>query len=360
MAWLDDYFRAWAFKVAGVLQPKRATVNFTGVVATDDEPNDTLTLAVSGGGAAPTGTGFRHVTSGVEDAASKLVVNADVDGAAAIAVSKLAPGTNGYVLTTTGGVAVWAAPGGGGSPGGSTGEVQTNGGGSFAGATNVIAGANYVSIGASPAGAGNVRLPSAATIQAGSFVFLDTGDGQCRFGNGGAPAGYVFHDGGNFGWYAGAYRFYSNTTGFAFFSSGDFGGGSDVIFVANCSAAPTTSPTGGGILYAEGGAGKWRGSSGTVTTFAPADPHCPTCGRDFAIEHRNAEHDEHLSLCLPCLVDALRDAGVDAKKFLISEKRGATKAAWDASHAAAKARDAAAEAERLAAARPRKGAADAR
>jgi hypothetical protein len=34
--------------------------------------------------------------------------------------------------------------------------------------------------------------------------------------------------------------------------------------------APTTNPTGGGFLYSEGGALKWRGSSGTVTTIAPA------------------------------------------------------------------------------------------
>jgi hypothetical protein len=42
------------------------------------------------GGTAPTGTGFRHVTGGTEDAASKLVENADVHAAAAIAESKLA------------------------------------------------------------------------------------------------------------------------------------------------------------------------------------------------------------------------------------------------------------------------------
>lgn len=38
----------------------------------------------------PTGTGFTHITAGVQDAAAKLVVNADVDAAAAIALSKLA------------------------------------------------------------------------------------------------------------------------------------------------------------------------------------------------------------------------------------------------------------------------------
>lgn len=40
--------------------------------------------------ATPTGTGFRHVTAGVEDAAAVLVTDDDVDAAAAIAESKLA------------------------------------------------------------------------------------------------------------------------------------------------------------------------------------------------------------------------------------------------------------------------------
>lgn len=48
------------------------------------------------------------------------------------------------------------------------------------------------------------------------------------------------------------------------------GSGTAVIFIGNRSAAPSTNPTGGGILYAESGALKYRGSSGTVTTIAPA------------------------------------------------------------------------------------------
>lgn len=46
----------------------------------------------------PTGTGFRHVASGVEDAAVKLVENADVHASAAIAVTKLAAGSANTVL----------------------------------------------------------------------------------------------------------------------------------------------------------------------------------------------------------------------------------------------------------------------
>lgn len=48
-------------------------------------------------------------------------------------LSKLAAGTNTHVLTLSGGVPTWAAPsGGGGTPGGSTTEVQYNSSGSFA------------------------------------------------------------------------------------------------------------------------------------------------------------------------------------------------------------------------------------
>jgi hypothetical protein len=42
-----------------------------------------------------------------------------------------------------------------------------------------------------------------------------------------------------------------------------------VIGMANATA-PTTSPAGMGQLYVEGGALKFRGSSGTVTTIAAA------------------------------------------------------------------------------------------
>jgi hypothetical protein len=50
-----------------------------------------------------------------------------------------------------------------------------------------------------------------------------------------------------------------------------FGSGAgSLMFISNAVTVPTTNPTGGGILYAEGGALKYRGSSGTVTTIANA------------------------------------------------------------------------------------------
>jgi hypothetical protein len=48
-----------------------------------------------------------------------------------------------------------------------------------------------------------------------------------------------------------------------------FGSGVTVFFLANATA-PTSNPSGGGILYVEAGALKYRGSSGTVTTIANA------------------------------------------------------------------------------------------
>jgi hypothetical protein len=50
-----------------------------------------------------------------------------------------------------------------------------------------------------------------------------------------------------------------------------FGGGKGgVVFIANAGTAPSSNPTAGGILYVEGGALKWRGSAGTITTIAAA------------------------------------------------------------------------------------------
>jgi hypothetical protein len=52
--------------------------------------------------------------------------------------------------------------------------------------------------------------------------------------------------------------------------TGSFGGGGAVLAIANASTVPSTNPSGGGILYVESGALKYRGSSGTVTTLGAA------------------------------------------------------------------------------------------
>jgi hypothetical protein len=48
------------------------------------------------------------------------------------------------------------------------------------------------------------------------------------------------------------------------------GGGAGVVGISNATTVPTSNPTGGGVLYVEAGALKYRGSSGTVTTIANA------------------------------------------------------------------------------------------
>ncbi len=53
-------------------------------------------------------------------------------------------------------------------------------------------------------------------------------------------------------------------------AGGNYGGGLAVTFIGNASTVPTSNPTGGGILYVEAGALKFRGSSGTITTIANA------------------------------------------------------------------------------------------
>ena len=91
------------------------------------------------------------------------------------------------------------------------------------------------------------------------------------------------------------------------------GSGAGVIAVKNAATLPSTNPSGGGVLYADAGAGKWRGSGGTTTTFGAAEPHCPTCDRDFALEWESARYGM-LAICMYCLTDAIGDKGVMWKR----------------------------------------------
>jgi len=67
-----------------------------------------------------------------------------------------------------------------------------------------------------------------------------------------------------------AVMFVTNSVQFGSTST-DFGGASGpVLSMKNSATPPSTNPTGGGIIYTEAGALKYRGSSGTVTVIAPA------------------------------------------------------------------------------------------
>jgi trimeric autotransporter adhesin len=69
-----------------------------------------------------------------------------------------------------------------------------------------------------------------------------------------------------------ALRLFSDSnSNLAINGTGSFGGGQGgCVFIPNATTVPTTNPTGGGIMYVDSGALKYRGSSGTVTTLAAA------------------------------------------------------------------------------------------
>lgn len=92
-----------------------------------------------------------------------------------------------------------------------------------------------------------------------------------------------------------------------------FGGGLGVLFVAN-GTAPSADPVGGGLLYSEAGAGKWRGTSGTITTFGPAEPHCPCCGSDFMHEWESDKYG-YLAVCMKCVTKEIGE-----REFILTQK----------------------------------------
>lgn len=61
-------------------------------------------------------------------------------------------------------------------------------------------------------------------------------------------------------------------------AAGSFGGGSGVVSLLNAGTAPTTNPTGGGVLYSKSSAPFWRDDDGLVSYMigAPQDGAVPT------------------------------------------------------------------------------------
>lgn len=90
------------------------------------------------------------------------------------------------------------------------------------------------------------------------------------------------------------------------------------LFIAN-GTAPNANPTGGAFMFAAGGAIEARGGSGTITTVAPAEPHCPRCGTDFVFSARNAKYGK-LTVCFVCLSSALAARGIARDEFLVHDE----------------------------------------
>lgn len=87
----------------------------------------------------------------------------------------------------------------------------------------------------------------------------------------------------------------------SFFGASSFGSGVGVLSLANCGTIPTTNPTAGYFLYATANSLKGRGGSGTVTNIGNADPHCPVCRSDFAVQWENPIYGGKLTICMKCL-----------------------------------------------------------
>lgn len=80
------------------------------------------------------------------------------------------------------------------------------------------------------------------------------------------------------------------------------------LFLGDTSNAPSGNPSAGIFIWSEGGAGKARGGGGTVTTWAPSEPHCPKCGYDYIHEWENVKYkQQYLAVCMKCLTDEIGD-----------------------------------------------------
>jgi hypothetical protein len=130
--------------------------------------------------------------------------------------------------------------------------------------------------GATPSAWGNGQF--ALEAQKGA-LFFDTAGTLAFHSNCFSNAAYEFRYRSN-----GAAFVFSLSSGSIGYSTSPTGTGGDIVpfttrfsvgsegnvFIGNSSSVPGSNPVGGGYLYVESGALKYRGSSGTVTTIAPA------------------------------------------------------------------------------------------
>lgn len=100
VSWVEKVFGRIAAMFNGSAFPSRAFFNFigSGFSVADNPSKNSIDITINTL-SAPTGTGFVHSTSGGVDAAAKLVQNADVESAAAIAGSKINPAFGSQPLT---------------------------------------------------------------------------------------------------------------------------------------------------------------------------------------------------------------------------------------------------------------------
>lgn len=128
--------------------------------------------------------------TGVTSISAGVIVNADINASAAIAVSKLAAGTNGYVIKTVAGVPTWAAEGTGITNTAANNELMKSDGtnavpsglssatlGNLTLGTGATSGDRTINVWSSSANAAlslNSQGTSAVLIKSGKFQFLDS------------------------------------------------------------------------------------------------------------------------------------------------------------------------------------------
>jgi hypothetical protein len=112
---------------------------------TDAQPLDTDLTAIAALSTTAFGRGF---LTQADAASSRTYIGAQAAGSYEPALGN--PSTNGFILSSTiAGVRSWIAPpsGGGGTPGGSSGQVQFNSAGAFGGASGVTTNGNQLGVG---------------------------------------------------------------------------------------------------------------------------------------------------------------------------------------------------------------------
>jgi hypothetical protein len=139
------------------------------------------------------------------------------------------------------------------------------------GGTITAASGDFIALGNNPAQTGTLRLKNSGQIIARNgansvdinIIYLDSSN-EVILGDGNATL-YIMAAGSN------QLRWDNSGNLHVMPSNVDagVGSGAGVIAIAN-GTAPSANPTNGGQLYAGAGAGKWRGSSGTITSFGPA------------------------------------------------------------------------------------------
>lgn len=157
--WLSNLLGPVEIQDDGATITARGKINFKGGLATDNPANNSIDIEVEVPEATPPG-----------GSSGSVQIN---DGGAFAGV---APGTSGNVLTSNGSAWTSSPASGGAEPAGDDGEIQIKDGTDLAAATNVKAGSNFCSIGAAPSTSGYLRLDGAADATFVSLKYSDTND----------------------------------------------------------------------------------------------------------------------------------------------------------------------------------------